>query len=142
MPESFAQRRDREKQKWQRLKQIKDFVRHSDKPLSLKEIKSAFSEQSERTLERDLAELVALENISYDNKEKLYWISNADLLQVSDEQMKAISNITFEELSPVVANLVQLVKRLDPKNLGKMSDKRALSYMLDKVDNESDCKSQ
>lgn len=136
MTESYSQRRDREKGKIQRMKQIKNIVRSAESPLSLNEIKLQFPKESERTIERDLSELVELENISYDKSEKKYWISNADLLQATEEQMKAISKITFEELSPVITNVVQLVKRLDPKNLGKMSDKRALSYMLERVNNE------
>jgi len=111
-------------------------VRSADHKLPLSEIKLRFPKETERTIERDLSELVALEIISYDKRNKLYWISNAELIRASEEQMKAISSITYEELSPIIGNLIRLVKRLDAKNLGRLSDKRALSYMLDKVNDE------
>lgn len=136
MSESFSQRRAREQRKLERLKQVKEFVRSADHRLSLKEIRSRFDSESERTIERDLSVLVELGDIGYDQKEKLYWISNVELIQASEQQMKALAGVAYETLGPAVGNLIQLAKTLDPENLGKMSDKRALSYMLQRVNDD------
>jgi hypothetical protein len=133
---NYGQRREREKKKLERLKKIREIVRLAPEPLSFKQIREYFPNESERQVARYLSELVELEIISYDKKEKTYWISNVELVQASEEQMKALSKITYEALSPAIGNLVALAKKLDAKNLGRMSDKRALSYMLDRVNRE------